>query len=153
MPKTAEEIVEEGLARYGSGRDSVMQLLTDVNNELGYVPEEAIRAIARAVGVSNAEIYSVVSFYSFLSTEPRGRHIVRLCKTISCAMKGSAEILDALKKELGIEVGGTTDDGRVTLETTSCIGLCDQSPAMLADDVPHSRLTPEKACEIVRGLE
>jgi NADH:ubiquinone oxidoreductase subunit E len=153
VPKTAEQIVGEGLSRYGSGRDSVMQLLTDVNNELGYVPEEAMRAIAKAVGVSNAEIYSVVSFYSFLSTEPRGRHIVRLCHTISCAMKGSADILDALKGELGIGVGETTGDGRVTLETTSCIGLCDQSPAMLVDDVPHSRLTPEKACEIVRGLE
>ena len=153
MARSAEQIVEEGLSRYGSGREAVMQLLTDVNNELGYVPEEAMRAIAKAVGVSNAEIYSVVSFYSFFSIEPRGRHIVRLCKTISCAMKGSADILDALKGELGIGVGETTEDGRVTLETTSCIGLCDQSPAMLADDVPHSRLTPEKACEIVRGLE
>lgn len=153
MARSAEQIVEEGLSRFGSGREAVMQLLTDVNNELGYVPEEAMRAIAKAVGVSNAEIYSVVSFYSFLSIKPRGRHIVRLCKTISCAMKGSADILDALKGELGIGVGETTEDGRVTLETTSCIGLCDQSPAMLVDDVPHSRLTPEKACEIVRGLE
>jgi NADH:ubiquinone oxidoreductase subunit E len=153
VARTGEQIVEEGISRYGSGRDAVMQLLTDVNNELGYVPEEAMKAIARAVGVSNAEIYSVVSFYSFLSTEPRGRHIVRLCKTISCAMKGSADILGALKDELGIGVGETTEDGRVTLETTSCIGLCDQSPAMLVDDVPHSRLTPEMACEIVRGLD
>jgi len=153
VARSAEQIVEEGLSKYGSGREAVMQLLTDVNNELGYVPEVAMRAIAKAVGVSNAEIYSVVSFYSFLSIEPRGRHIVRLCKTISCAMKGSADILDALKGELGIGVGETTEDGRVTLETTSCIGLCDQSPAMLVDDVPHSRLTPEKACEIVRGLE
>ena len=153
MARSAEHIVEEGLSKYGNGREAVMQLLTDVNNELGYVPEEAMRAIAKAVGVSNAEIYSVVSFYSFFSTEPRGRHIVRLCKTISCAMKGSTDILDALKGELGIGVGETTEDGRVTLETTSCIGLCDQSPAMLVDDVPHSRLTPEKACEIVRGLE
>lgn len=153
MARSAEQIVEEGLSRYGSGREAVMQLLTDVNNELGYVPEEAMRAIAKAVGVSNAEIYSVVSFYSFLSIEPRGRHIVRLCKTISCAMKDSADILDALRGELGIGVGETTEDGRVTLETTSCIGLCDQSPAMLVNDVPHSRLTPEKACEIVRGLE
>ena len=153
MARSVEQIVEEGLSRYGSGREAVMQLLTDVNNELGYVPEEAMRAIAKAVGVSNAEIFSVVSFYSFLSIEPRGRHIVRLCKTISCAMKGSADILQALKDDLGIGVGETTEDGRVTLETTSCIGLCDQSPAMLVDDVPHSRLTPEKACEIVRGLE
>jgi len=153
VARSAEQIVEEGLSRYGSGREAVMQLLTDVNNELGYVPEEAMRAIAKAVGVSNAEIFSVVSFYSFLSIEPRGRHIVRLCKTISCAMKGSADILQALKDDLGIGVGETTEDGRVTLETTSCIGLCDQSPAMLVDDVPHSRLTPEKACEIVRGLE
>ncbi len=67
-------------------------------------------------------------------------------------MKGSAGILAALEKELGITAGHTTPDGRITLETTSCIGLCDQSPAMLVDDTPHSRLTPESACEIVRGL-
>jgi NADH-quinone oxidoreductase subunit E len=147
------EVVAEAVARLGGGQGSVMQLLTHVNNELGFIPEEAMREIARAAGVSTAEIHSVASFYSFFSLKPRGRHIVRLCKTISCEMKESGAILSALEKELGIGAGGTTPDGRVTLETTNCLGLCDKSPAMLVDDVAHTELTPSKACEVVRALE
>ncbi len=130
-----------------------MEILTDVNRELGCIPEEAIIATASAVGVSNAEIYSVVSFYSFFSIKPRGRHIVRLCSTISCVMSGSAEVLEAVRDDLGIREGETTSDGRITLETTSCIGLCDQAPAMLVNDEPHTRLTPETARAIIAGLE
>ncbi len=153
MPaRPLNQIVAEGAAKYGRTQEGVLRLLTDVNRETGSVSEEAVSAIAKACGVSTAEVQSVATFYSFLSLKPRGRHIVRLCRTISCSMKGSECILSAVEKELGISAGQTTPDGRITLETTSCIGLCDQSPAMLVDDTAHSRLTPEKACEIVRGL-
>ncbi|MFO8184053.1 MAG: NADH-quinone oxidoreductase subunit NuoE [Candidatus Aegiribacteria sp.] len=153
MSRKPVEIVAASMAKHGSDREAIMEMLTDVNRELGYIPEEAIRAIAAAVGVSNAEIYSVLSFYSFFSTEPRGRNIVRLCNTITCEMNGSKEILEALENELGITAGETTPDNRVTLEATSCIGLCDESPAMLVNDTPHTRLTPDEARRIVAGLE
>ena len=153
MTRSPEEMVRSSMEKHGSGREAVMEILTDVNRELGYIPEEAIAAVADAVGVSNAEVYGVVSFYSFFSTKPRGRHIVRLCSTISCAMGGSNEVLDTLRKDLDIGEGETTADGRITLETTSCLGLCDQAPAMLVDDVPHTRLTPDTAREIIAGLE
>lgn len=147
------EIVAEGLGEYGSGRERMIQLLTKVNNELGYIPPEAMKGIAEALDVSSAEVYSVVSFYSFLSAEPRGRNIVRVCNTISCEMQGQRAVLEAICGELGIEVGDTTPDGRVTLETTACIGLCDQAPAMLVNETPHTRLTPEKARGIIAGLK
>ena len=153
MARNPKEIVKEGLGKFGTGREAIMQLLTMVNEELSWVPEEAILEIAEATGVSGAEVYSVVSFYSFFSTEPRGRNIVRLCSTISCAMAGQGNVLAALVDEFGIEPFETTEDGRLTIETTPCIGLCDQAPAMLVNGEPHVRLTPEKACEIVRGLE
>lgn len=153
MARNPKEIVAEGLGKFGTGRESIMQILTLVNEELSWIPEEAIIELAEATGVSAAEVYSVVSFYSFFSTEPRGRNIVRLCSTISCAMTGQGNILAALVDEFGIEPFETTEDGRLTIETTPCIGLCDQSPAMLVNGEPHVRLTPEKACEIVRGLE
>lgn len=152
MARTPEQVVAEAAGRTGGSPDSVLRLLQEVNTEFGYVPREAIRAISGITGVSTAHVRGVASFYSFLSLEPRGRHIVRLCTTVSCEMKGSAKLLQALEEELGIRAGGTTPDGRVTLETTSCLGLCDRSPAMLVDDVPYSGLTPETACEIVRGL-
>jgi len=146
-------IVAEAAARHGAGQGGVMQMLTAVNSELGFIPEQAMVEIARAAGVSTAEIHSVASFYSFFSLEPRGRHVVRLCKTISCSMKESARILSALEEELGISEGGTTPDGRVTLETTSCLGLCDKGPAMLVDDIAYTGLTARTACEVVRALE
>ncbi len=153
MARNPKEIVAEGIQQFGSGREAIMQLLTMVNEELSWVPEEAIIEIAEATDVSAAEVYSVVSFYSFLSTVPRGRNIVRLCSTISCAMAGQGTVLDALIDEFGIEPFETTEDRRLTIETTPCIGLCDQAPAMLVNGEPHVKLTPEKACEIVRGLE
>lgn len=153
MNRSPEEIVSQSVIRHGSGREAVVEILTDVNRELSWIPEEAIRAIAEVADVSNAEIYSVLSFYSFFSTEPRGRNIIRLCSTVSCQMGGSSEILRALEDELEIKTGDTTSDGRITLETTSCIGLCDQSPAMLINDTPHTRLTPDEARRIVAGLK
>lgn len=152
MARDSRVIVAEGLSEFGTGRERMIQLLTKVNTELGWVPPEAMKEIAEALDVSSAEVYSVVSFYSFLSAEPRGRNIVRVCNTISCVMKGQEEVLEAVKEELGIEVGETTRDKRVTLETTACIGLCDQAPAMLVNDRPHTCLTPEKAREIIAGL-
>ncbi len=153
MSRNPQEIVSDALAEYGSGREAVLQILTKINRELSYIPEEAVAAVANAVGVSNAEIYSVISFYSFFSTEPRGRNIIRLCTTISCEMNGSREILETIEKELGIKAGATTPDGRITLETTSCIGLCDQAPAMMVNDTPHTRLTPPETRRIIAGLE
>ncbi len=153
MARNPEVIVQEGIQQYGSGREAIMQLLAKVNAELSWVPEEAIIAIAEATDVSAAEVYSVVSFYSFFSSTPRGRNIVRVCSTISCAMAGQGDVLKALIDEFEIEPFKTTDDGRLTIETTPCIGLCDQAPAMLVNGEPYVKLTPEKACEIVRGLE
>jgi len=150
---TPEERVSELAEKYGAGRESILQILTDINRELSYIPAEAIKAVARTTGVSNAEVYGVISFYSFLSTTPRGKHIVRLCSTISCRMSGAPDILKAVSDELGIKPGETTPDGRITLETTSCIGLCDQSPAMLVNDTPYTGLTPDSARGIIAGLE
>lgn len=152
MSRYPLEIVEAGIREFGNHRESIMQILTLVNDELSFVPAEAIEAIADRLNISSAEVYSVVSFYSFFSSRPRGRNIVRLCSTISCAMAGQGEILGALTKEFGILPFETTEDHRITIETTPCIGLCDQAPAMLVNGEPCTQLTPEKACEIVRNL-
>ena len=153
MNRNLQKIVSDAVAKYGSGREAVIEILTEINRELSYIPEEAVAAVAKAVGVSNAEIYSVISFYSFFKTESRGRNIIRFCTTISCEMNGSREVLETIEAELGIKAGETTPDGRITLETTSCIGLCDQAPAMLVNDTPHTQLTPSETRRIIAGLE
>jgi NADH:ubiquinone oxidoreductase subunit E len=153
LVRNSVEIVSEAFEELGNGRETVIRILTRVNNELNYIPPEAIEAVSKGIGVTPAEVYSVVTFYSFFSSKPRGRNIVRLCSTISCAMAGQGEILSALTEEFGIEPFETTGDNRLTIETTPCIGLCDQAPAMLVNGKPCVKLTPEKACEIVRDLK
>jgi NADH:ubiquinone oxidoreductase subunit E len=153
LTRSAEEIVFEAIGELGGGSERLVQIITRVNSELGYVPSDAVDVVAAAAGVSSAEVYSVVSFYSFFSSKPRGRNIIRICSTISCAMAGQGEVLQALIEEFGVEPFETTADNRLTIETTPCIGLCDQAPAMLVNGKPFVRLTPEKACEIVRGLK
>lgn len=153
MARNSLEIVAESISEFGNHRKNVIQILTRVNEELSFIPVEAIDAIAEATGVSPGEVYSVISFYSFLSSSPRGRNIVRICSTISCAMSGQGDVLSALVEEFGIKPFETTEDFLLTLEITPCIGLCDQAPAMLVNGIPYGNLTPEKACEIVRGLK
>lgn len=150
--RTLEDILTDGMKHNGGGRESLVRLLSDVNHESGSISESDMRAIAEKTKLSPAEVESVASFYSFLSRTPRGRHCVRLCNTISCHMQDARAVLQAVEKELGIKAGETTPDGRITLETTSCLGLCDQSPAILVDETAYSKLTPEMACTIVRGL-
>ncbi len=153
MARDPLKIVAECISEFGNEQKSVIQILTRVNEELSYIPAEVVDAVAEATGVSPGEVYSVVSFYSFFSSTPRGRNIVRVCSTISCAMAGQGDVLSALVEEFGITPFETTEDSFLTIEITPCIGLCDQAPAMLVNGTPHGNLTPEKACEIVRRLK
>jgi len=153
LTRSAKQIVSEAVRKHGNGRERLVQIITMVNSEFSCVPSEAVDAIATATDISPADVYSVVSFYSFFSSKPRGRNTVRICSTISCAMAGQGEVLQALIDTFGIEPYETTADNRLTIETTPCIGLCDQAPAMLVNGEPCVKLTPEKACEIVRRLK
>jgi len=101
------------------------------------------------MGLSSNEIYSVASFYSFINTKPVGKYVIRICKTISCDLAGKNEIIEALEKHLKIQLGSTTDDKMFTLETTNCIGMCDQGPAMLINDKVYTKLDAKKAVEII----
>jgi NADH:ubiquinone oxidoreductase subunit E len=95
------------------------------------------------------EVYSVASFYAFLHGAPEGRFVIRLCRTLSCEFAGKQAVAEALEQELGISFDQTTDDGLFTLEWASCVGMCDQGPALLVNDEVHTRVTPESAKEIV----
>ena len=94
-----------------------------------------------------------ISFYAFLSSEPKGRNIVRLCQTITCDLVGKEAIAQAIERELGISFGETTKDNRITLEYTNCLGMCDAGPAMLVNDKIYTHLTTEKAVEIINEIK
>jgi NADH-quinone oxidoreductase subunit E len=99
------------------------------------------------------EVYGVASFYSFLSTKPLGRNVIRVCKSLPCYLKNSEMIIGAVAKELGIAPGETTVDRRFSFELTNCIGQCDKAPAMLIDGDVYGDLTPEKIAGILKGYK
>ena len=108
-----------------------------------------MQIIADVLDIHPVEVYSVASFYAFLHGAPEGKFVVRLCRTLSCDFAGKDAVADALTDELGIGFDETTDDGLFTLEWASCIGMCDQGPALLVNDQVHTRVTAESAREIV----
>jgi NADH:ubiquinone oxidoreductase subunit E len=118
----------------------------------GYLPETALRKIAQTFDKSYSEVAGVVSFYSFFSTVPRGKHLVRVCLGTACYVRGGGQVLDALKKRLGIDVGQTTEDRLFSLEVARCFGACGLAPTMSIDDVVYKRVRPSKVGEIIDGF-
>jgi len=138
--------------RHGHDRGALLPILQDLRAARGEISPLAMQVLADRLGAAPSEVQGVVTFYSFLGVGHRGCHVVRLCRTLSCAMAGAHEVAAALEAELGIPVGATPPDGLVTLEWANCIGLCDTPPAALADDVAVRRLTPDGVGEVVAAL-
>jgi NADH:ubiquinone oxidoreductase subunit E len=147
------EEIEALVVEHGSERSALMPILQSVQSKHRYIPDFAQQEIARLLDIHPVEVYSVISFYSFLHSEPQGRNIVRLCKTIVCDLAGKTEVEKAVMRELKINVGETTTDKKVTLEHTNCLGMCDQGPAMMVNDKIFTKLTPEKAVEILKSIK
>ena len=147
-----KQIVDEIVSvvdKYGARREKLLQILEDLNAMYGYLNRQTMKEVAKCLHIQPTEVYGVASFYSFLNTKPKGKYIIRLCRTISCDLAGKQRIANALENELGIRFGETTPDGKVTLEYTNCIGMCNQGPAMLINDDVYYELDPEKAVDIV----
>ncbi len=148
------EELEALVKEHGSERSALMPILQAVQRKHRYIPDFAQQEIARLLDIHPVEVYSVISFYSFLHSEPQGRNIVRLCRTIVCDMAGKEEVEKAIKRELKIsKAGETTKDKKITLEHTNCLGMCDQGPAMMVNDKIYTKLTPEKAVEIIKDIK
>lgn len=139
-------------AGYGNDRTRMMDIVRDVQTTFGCVGDGAMDTIAAAVKSHRVEVESVVSFYAFLSSSPRGRIVIRLCDDIIDRMSGVDDVSRAFEEALGIPVGGTTADGTISLEHAPCIGMCDQAPAALVNDVVVTSLSPDKARRIVAEL-
>ena len=148
----AEEI-DSLVEKYGDERSALLTILHEIQVKHRYISEYAQQEVARHLNIHPVEVYSVISFYAFLNSEPKGRNIVRLCKTISCEMKGKVAIEKAIERELGIKIGETTRDKKFTVEYANCLGLCDVAPAMSINDRVYTRLTPEKAVQLLNEVK
>lgn len=147
------EEIENLISEYGNKRSSLLSILNSVQKKHRYISDYAQQEIARKLKIHPVEVYSVISFYAFLNTEPKGRNIVRLCKTIACDMQDKRSIEKAIERELGISFGETTKDKKFTIEFTNCIGLCDEGPTMAINDRVYTKLTAEKAVELLNKVK
>ncbi len=147
------EEIEGYVKEYGTNRSALLSVLQAVERKHGFVSDFAQQEIARILDIHPVEVYSVISFYSFLNSKPTGRNVVRLCRTISCDMAGKDQIENAIKRELGIEFGETTKDNKITLEYTNCVGMCDVGPAMIINERVYTKLNPEKAVNILNEIK
>ncbi len=144
-----KELVKEQAEKHGRERTSLMPILQAVVRSEHYLSEEAMIAIAEELDLSTADVFGTASFYTFLDTVPRGKYIVRVCKTITCHMKGKDEIIRTISDILKIKLGETTTDGRFSLLQANCIGWCHKGPVMLINDEVYPEITPEKTSEII----
>jgi NADH-quinone oxidoreductase subunit E len=134
-------------------RGDLLARLRAAQERYGYVSEEVMDELAQSLDIPLHEVYGVASFYSFLSTKPLGRNVIRVCRSLPCYLKNAEVIIAAVKKELGIAPGETTEDKRFTLQLVNCIGLCDHAPAMLVNHDAHGDLTPEKIKQILKNYK
>lgn len=140
-------------ARFGNDRHRMLDILLAVQADRHWISPAAMEAIAAATGLTRIAVEGVASFYSFLSLEPKGRVVIRLCDDIVDRFAGLDAVQAAFEAELGIKVGETTPDGAVSLDVTPCIGMCDQAPAAMLGDLVAVRLTPDRARAIARALK
>jgi len=138
---------------YGNDRTRMMDVVLAVQKRYGGVSDDAMDLIAEALGTYRVEVESLVSFYSFLTDKPSGKVVIRLCNSIIDRMHGIEKVAKVFQQELGIPMGGTTPDGRITLEWTPCIGMSDQAPAALVNGMVVTRLSTDSARSIVADLK
>lgn len=144
-------LVKELADKHGRERESLMPILQDIVKKYNYLTDETMVEVATELDLSAAEVYGTASFYTFLDTEPRGKYVIRVCKTITCSMKGKNDVISTLEDILKIKVGETTPDNMFTLLETNCIGWCHKAPAMLINDMPYTDLTPETVLDVIKG--
>ncbi len=144
-----QTLVKELADKHGRNRESLLPILQGVVNRDRFISEYAMVEIARELDISTAQVFGTATFYSFLDTKARGKYVIRVCKTITCSMKGKNQILLAIEDSLKIKVGDTTVDKRFTLLETNCLGWCHKAPAMLINDDVFTELTPESVRQIL----
>ncbi len=142
LQKCQIDKIAEICAKFGNKPGELINILHGCQGEFGYLPEEVQREIAKHINVPVAKVYGVVSFYSFFTMTPKGKHSISVCLGTACYVRGSEAILDELKKLLKIDVGGVTEDGKFSLTCLRCVGACGLAPVMLVGDKVYGRLEP-----------
>jgi NADH-quinone oxidoreductase subunit E len=143
-----DEILRE-MSHYPDPRAASIEALKVVQRHRGWVSDDAIVATASVIGMPSAELAGVATFYSLIFRSPVGRHVIKVCDSISCHLTGYTELKDAFGRHLGIRYGETTQDGRFTLLPICCLGACDRGPCVMIDDDLHGPLGPDEVTRLL----
>jgi NADH:ubiquinone oxidoreductase subunit E len=146
-------LLRQVILDYERKQSNLIQILHMAQAIFGYLPEEVLHFIGMELDMPMSKIYGVVSFYSYFSTLPKGRHTIYVCLGTACYVRGGKKVLEALKESLGIDISETTPDRRFSLEVKRCIGSCGLAPAMSIDNVVHKRVNANKIQEILKKYE
>jgi NADH-quinone oxidoreductase subunit E len=152
MPDVAEitTTVTGVLDKHGRQPSLLVSILQDIQEELSYLPEEALAAVSEGLKLPQTRVYSVATFFRAFSLTPRGKHVVHVCMGTACHVRGAAKIMDKLERDLCVCSGGTTDDGNFTVETVNCVGACALGPMVVVDGKYHGQMTTPKVDKMLK---
>ncbi len=147
-----KEIIDQVLEANQSLNGAMMVVLNELQGKIGFISETMQQYIAAQLKVPVSAVHGVVSFYSFFTTSPRGRHTVKFCLGTACYVGGTPQLIEKAKQLLGIEPGETTRDGAITLELCRCVGACSQAPVAVVDEEVNGRVRPNKLPQLVKPI-
>jgi len=148
-PATVDMILDQ----HGRDPSAIIAILQDLQEEVNYLPEGALRYVARELDIPASKVSSLATFYRAFSLEPRGKHQIYVCTGTACHVRGAVKIIDALEREIGIRAGETDEDLRFTLETVNCVGACARGPVVVVDGEYYGQMTGAKARRLIRRLK
>jgi NADH-quinone oxidoreductase subunit E len=151
--KQYTEKVDRVLKKHHNDKALLVDILQDVQAEIGYLPKEALEAVGRGLEVPQSRVYSVATFFKAFSLKPRGRHLINVCMGTACHVRGAVKVLEQVEQELGVKTGETTGDLRFTLETVNCVGACALGPMVTIGEDYHGEMTPEGIGAVLAGYK
>jgi NADH-quinone oxidoreductase subunit E/NADP-reducing hydrogenase subunit HndA len=143
--------IGEICSSFGNAPGELINVLHKTQGEFGYLPEEVQREIAKNLGISVAKVYGVVTFYSFFTMTPKGKHAISVCMGTACYVRDAEKVVDEVSKQLGIKVGEVTSDGLFSLDCLRCVGACGLAPVMLIGEKVYGRVEPKQIKGILEG--
>ena len=149
--ETETKKVNRIINKYPAQPGVLIQLLLDLQNELNWIPKEAILSVSERLQIPVSQIYRVASFYKAMSLRPRGEHIINVCMGTACHVRGGVRIIDKVEESLNIKAGETTPDMKFTLERVNCLGCCALGPVIMVDKDYYGKVAPAKVKEVLRN--
>ncbi|GAB4501888.1 MAG: NADH-quinone oxidoreductase subunit NuoE [Anaerolineales bacterium] len=146
-------IIDEAIREYRERPGAVMLVLNELQHSIGHISSPMQEYIARQLSVPVSTVHGVVTFYSFFKTCPRGKHTIKICMGTACYVAGAPQLIEKARQLLGVEMGGTTPDGLITLEECRCVGACSQAPVIVSNEEVQGRSRPNKLPQTIKKLQ